>query len=30
MRRDETDIFAYKNEGKVLLMDNLFADLRDM
>lgn len=25
MRRDETDIFADKNEGKVLLMDNPFA-----
>ena len=25
MRRDETDIFAERNEGKVLLMDNPFA-----
>ena len=25
MRRDDTDIFADKNEGKVLIMDNLFA-----
>ena len=25
MRRDETDIFADRNEGKVLLMDNPFA-----
>ena len=25
MRRDETDLFADKNEGKVLLMDNPFA-----
>ena len=25
MRRDESDIFADKNEGKVLLMDNPFA-----
>ena len=25
MRRDETDIFAYRNEGKVLIMDNPFA-----
>lgn len=25
MRRDETDIFADKNEGKVLVMDNPFA-----
>lgn len=25
MRKDETDIFAEKNEGKVLLMDNPFA-----
>ncbi len=25
MRRDETDIFADKNEGKVLIMDNPFA-----
>ncbi len=25
MRRDETDVFADKNEGKVLLMDNPFA-----
>lgn len=24
MRRDDTDIFADKNEGKVLIMDNLF------
>ena len=25
MRRDETDIFADRNEGKVLIMDNPFA-----
>lgn len=25
MRRDDTDIFADKNEGKVLIMDNPFA-----
>ena len=25
MRRDETDIFADRNEGKVLVMDNPFA-----
>ena len=25
MRRDETDLFADRNEGKVLLMDNPFA-----
>ena len=25
MRRDETDVFADKNEGKVLIMDNPFA-----
>ena len=27
MRRDDTDIFADKNEGKVLIMDNPFAHL---
>ena len=25
MRRDETDIFADRNEGKVLIMDNPFS-----